>query len=390
MDGRAMNMGAKVGAVLLSINGDRALSTLTCEQVYARLVAPCIVELEQDPPMSPSSPNCKEIRLTRKKDIRPGVPGWQRAWREKEGDNVILAEEVVFKGGAPLFLSAWSDEHMPMQPNSPAGNRPPSPSLYELRHKEASRIVGQAVQHASANIRTDALGFQAFVHPRGSRARSTSPYCGLDQACGNGEFCFAESFHESSSSTRRPVGLFVGQPPAKLSPRSMQQDLKGFMNEVPSAVKQRDTPGWAQLNSFHGNHSPRHSPRRGRDSERQKDRRSSRSPLRWVVENPIMSAIIDSVGCREEPEEADVEDMTPPGPAQTLELQFRDSSAKPDFHRGDNLDVIDKDHASTRALVVQTQARPGFEARPERFSLPAQGLSASTGSSPTSSHHKWI
>ncbi|CAE7664008.1 unnamed protein product, partial [Symbiodinium pilosum] len=93
--GRAEQNGVKPGAVIRSINAGTTFRSFPAWQVRAMLHAPVTVELEQDMVLSPGSPRCKEIRLTRKSELKLGIAPRNGAWSHK--DNVLLAEEVVFK-----------------------------------------------------------------------------------------------------------------------------------------------------------------------------------------------------------------------------------------------------------------------------------------------------
>ncbi|CAE8591826.1 unnamed protein product [Polarella glacialis] len=59
--GKAEKAGVKVGAVLRSMNGQSHIKHFPGWQLQSMLVAPVKLELEQDPPMTPSSPRRLEL-----------------------------------------------------------------------------------------------------------------------------------------------------------------------------------------------------------------------------------------------------------------------------------------------------------------------------------------
>eukprot|EP00439_Symbiodinium_sp_Y106_P020327 s4298_g2.t1 len=186
--GRAEQNGVKAGAVIRSINASTTFKAFPAWQVRAMLHAPVTVEVEQDMVLSPASPRCKEIRLTRKSELKLGIAPRNGAWSHK--DNVLLAEEVVFK---PRTAPLWISSHRRDLPGSvpegrilvdtidlPSGpSAGPGPVIYELRRPEAHRLVDNAVRTAWATVSKEA-DHVARV-PRGSRARSHSPLCGLEE-----------------------------------------------------------------------------------------------------------------------------------------------------------------------------------------------------------------
>ncbi|CAE7444438.1 unnamed protein product [Symbiodinium sp. CCMP2592] len=186
--GRAEQNGVKAGAVIRSINASTTFKAFPAWQVRAMLHAPVTVEVEQDMVLSPASPRCKEIRLTRKSELKLGIAPRNGAWSHK--DNVLLAEEVVFK---PRTAPLWISSHRRDLPGSvpegrilvdtidlPSGpSAGPGPVIYELRRPEAHRLVDNAVRTAWATVSKEA-DHVARV-PRGSRARSHSPFCGLEE-----------------------------------------------------------------------------------------------------------------------------------------------------------------------------------------------------------------
>lgn len=166
--GRAEQAGVKPGAVIVAINGSTAFQNFPAWQVRAIIQPPANVEVEQEMQLSPASPRCKEIRLTRKSELQLGIAPKGGAWHPK--DNVMLAEEVIFKPRtAPLWLSSFD--------RAEGQDRPASP-IYELRRPEAHRLVNNAVRNAWDTVSKQEKHVSRV--PRGSRARSSSPYCGLE------------------------------------------------------------------------------------------------------------------------------------------------------------------------------------------------------------------
>eukprot|EP00930_Biecheleria_cincta_P033977 TRINITY_DN23511_c0_g2_i2.p1 TRINITY_DN23511_c0_g2~~TRINITY_DN23511_c0_g2_i2.p1 ORF type:complete len:678 (+),score=104.54 TRINITY_DN23511_c0_g2_i2:24-2057(+) len=214
--GRAAAAGVKAGAVLHSINGTTSFKNFPGWQVHAMLQGPVSIELEQAAAsnIAPGSPRCKEIRLTRKSEMKLGVAPRTPAWTPQ--DHVMLAEEVVFKpGSAPLWLCSDSTAVPSSGSRSKAlahaaRARSNSPTVYELRRPEAHRLVGAAIQTAWDTMEKtgQVASFPSrgnWRSHRGSGARSQSPLCGL-------EACLPEWANEA-------LGIEDGTGPAQPPPR---------------------------------------------------------------------------------------------------------------------------------------------------------------------------
>jgi len=265
----------------------------------------------------------------------------------------MLAEEVVFKpGSAPLWLRAGaSGEHPaggpgyeldklranktqqggkktledkkgledtsmlgpPVEPRRTGSGRwKDLPArVYELRHREATEIVGRAVRGAKAVVGPGA--FEAEPRPMSPCTSwdAYAPSCGLD---------FVAECVGSESAEMRGRGRRKSRPPPskKFSPaNAVRQPVPddggasaadiNSANFVPAATaaealklaRQRDSEfGWTEDDRPH-------SPCSSEDDRpwwQACSPRNSRSPLRWIWEAPLMQPIVRSLSPRSRPQ----------------------------------------------------------------------------------------
>lgn len=341
--GRAEQNGVKAGAVIRSINASTTFKAFPAWQVRAMLHAPVTVEVEQDMVLSPASPRCKEIRLTRKSELKLGIAPRNGAWSHK--DNVLLAEEVVFK---PRTAPLWISSHRRDLPGSVPEGRimvdaidlPTGPSadpvIYELRRPEAHRLVDNAVRTAWATVSKEA-DHVARV-PRGSRARSHSPLCGLEECLpqwAGGPMTPSPSFDRTwrwPDPGLRPV-----------SPRQRGAAPKGY--PVPRSPRQWQSsgqpPSWASLHAPNGQDSPPQLPPLPAAS-RGLWQDGVSSPLKWV--SPALAPLFGFAAASPQSSRG----LRSPSASP----RGRSSSPKPQKARGDTRDVFDDEHLGPQPPVI--------------------------------------
>ena len=272
--GRAEHAGVKPGAVIVAINGSTAFQNFPAWQVRAIIQPPATVDLEQEMQLSPASPRCKEIRLTRKSELQLGIAPKSGAWHPK--DSVMLAEEVIFKPRtAPLWLSSFDGE----------GRQRPASPIYELRRPEAHRLVNNAVRTAWDTVSKQAEHVSRV--PRGSRSQSSSPYCGLETCLpawsnGNGGNAWKWDPNAGMLSPRRAPQAPQAQSPASPlagapSPPQLPLSSRGSWNVGQDASPLRwVSPVFAPFLGYSNTCSP--SSRRGPRSPSNSPRNRSSSP----------------------------------------------------------------------------------------------------------------
>jgi len=365
--GKAAKAGVQPGATIHSITGAPNFMQFPGWQVQAMMRPPVAVELHMETKatfaMSPASPRCKEIRLTRKSEQTLGIAPRAGAWNSK--DVVMLAEEVVFKpSSAPLWLSTGFDGSFSEgggRSPSPGSKRPTSPTVYELRRPEAHRLV----QHAARNALDKVENIPSFQH-RGARQRSNSPFCGLEECLPDwasdalmpepanekvGSWKWQSGAEPSTSSslksprevvplpqTRGPLTLPAGlQAPANdvigqgRSPRKTEEQSsengKGSLNwsslQKESMQQQMSQPNSQPSPLQRATLMDRDS--RGRALERQP------SPLRWF--SPALAPLLDS-------------DARSGGYRVESPRGGRSTSPKPTRASGDTHDVMDGELAA--------------------------------------------
>ncbi|CAK9086955.1 unnamed protein product [Durusdinium trenchii] len=304
--GRAEQAGVKPGAIITAINGSTAFQSFPAWQVRAIIQPPATVEIEQEMQLSPASPRCKEIRLTRKSELQLGIAPKSGAWHPK--DSVMLAEEVVFKPrAAPLWLSSLDRQE----------GRPTSP-IYELRRPEAHRLVNQAVRTAWDTVSKQAD--QISRVPRGARQRSSSPYCGL-------ETCLPQWSTPSTSWKWDPGPAAFAQNGSSgaFSPRAPQH-LQG--RAPPWSTSEAGAPPQLPLSSRGAI---------GADPDS--------SPLRWV--SPVFAPFFGySNACSPQSRGGGGPRSPSPSPRN------RSSSPKPRKARGDLEEVVDPENPNAGVRVM--------------------------------------
>lgn len=289
--------------------------------------------------LSPASPRCKEIRLTRKSELKLGIAPRNGAWSHK--DNVLLAEEVVFK---PRTAPLWISSHRRDLPGSvpegrilvdtidlPSGpSAGPGPVIYELRRPEAHRLVDNAVRTAWATVSKEA-DHVARV-PRGSRARSHSPLCGLEECLpqwAGGPMTPSPSF---DGTWRWPD---PGLRPVSPRQRGANAAPKGY--PLPRSPRQWQSsgqpPSWASLHAPNGQDSPPQLPPLPAAS-RGVWQDGVSSPLKWV--SPALAPLFGFAASSPQSSRG----MRSPSASP----RGRSSSPKPQKARGDTRDVFDDEH----------------------------------------------
>ncbi|CAE7195374.1 unnamed protein product [Symbiodinium natans] len=342
--GRAEQNGVKPGAVIRSVNASTTFRSFPAWQVRAMLHAPVTVEVEQDMVLSPASPRCKEIRLTRKSELKLGIAPRNGAWSQK--DNVLLAEEVVFKPRtAPLWISSY---HRDLVGSVPEGRivvdtidlpRATSPVIYELRRPEAHRLVDNAVRTAWATVSKEA-DHVARV-PRGSRSRSHSPFCGLEECLpqwAGGPMTQSPSF---DGTWRWPdPGL------RPVSPRQRSATSRGGAGNagpgIPRSPRQWQAsgqpPSWAALHGSGQDSPPQLPPLPAASRGMWQDGVSS--PLKWV--SPALAPLFGFASASPQSSRG----LRSPSASP----RGRSSSPKPQKARGDTREVFDDEHLAAKPV----------------------------------------
>lgn len=206
--GKAELAGVKAGYALVAMNGRREFMQLPGWQVRLLLEAPVTLGFDPAPTKSLQTPKCTEIRLKRASDPL-GIPSSTAVvgpW-----DHGVIADEVVFlPTAAPLWLSAWSDEHISetCPEVTPVTQQT---RIYELSMDDAHKMVGSAMKDArgrhAPRRTTDTPGAGRHANS-GLPSRSLSPPfpCSMDcvtECVGKDEFVGYDPGTAASPSTIR-------------------------------------------------------------------------------------------------------------------------------------------------------------------------------------------
>jgi len=269
---KAEKAGIRAGYALTSMNGRSEFMQLPGWQVRLLLEAPITLGFDPEP-VQPASMKCTEIRLTRAQETL-GIPPRVAVCGPK--DSGVLAEEVVFmQNAAPIWLSAWGDEHVGHLPE--VGAHDPIPRLYELRRPEAHAIVGHAIRNVRDKLDETEMPFEAeWFASAGSQTARRGPavLCSAD--------CVTECLESEllmDDQPRRP------EPAESRSPR--RATARAGAGAAAAPVKPPSQRFGPQASTALA--APAGEEQQGRAAAGDPKGRGDRSPMRWLA--PVIEGI---------------------------------------------------------------------------------------------------